>query len=246
VPGVPNPVPPADADTIRRAASEVLAGPGFRLDRGGGDPERSLLMELLLRVLAAIVDAFRFLQGLPIVLRLAVAAVLVAILAFIVWQIVVSILGLFGSRRAPLPTGRARAEPVRPEDLEAAADDAARAGDLVTAVRRLFLAALRRIEIASKPLPRGLTDREVLARTARSPLHAPLSGFVDTLERAWYGDRPCTPTDLESCREHHRRIVDLLASGAGGGFADGRVRPRSVTPLAAENRTEATADALSP
>lgn len=239
-----------DADAVRRVAAEVVAGPGFRLDRGGGDPERSLLMELLLRLIEAILDAFQFLQGLPLILRLVITATLVAILAIMVWHMVATILSLFGTRRAALPTVFTRTQSVRPEDLEQAADGAARAGQLVTAVRYLFQSALRRIEIAAgTPWPRGLTDREVLARTARSPVHAPLAGFVDTLELSWYGDRPCGPADLDTCRQHHGRIVEMLASGVKTvGVTAGRRSYDSFTIAASDTapRKEASADALSP
>lgn len=250
LPATMNVDPALDAETIRRTATEVLAGPGFRLDSGVSDPEPSLLLELLFLFVEWIFNAFRFLQGLPAVLQFVIAAALVGILAILVWHIVATILSVCGPRRAALPAGQTRLPSVRPEDLEQSADAAARAGNLVTAVRYLFQAALRRIEIAAgTPWPRGLTDRELLARTTPSPLHAPLSGFVDTLERAWYGDQPCAPADLGACREHHGRIIEALASGVkavGPGGGRRLERPFTIASPDAADRTESSADALCP
>jgi hypothetical protein len=250
LPAAMNVDPAVDAETIRRTATEVLAGPGFRLHSGVSDPEPSLLLELLLRLVEWIVNAFRFFQGLPAALRFVIAAALVGILAIIVWHIAATILSVCGPRRATLPAGRTRLPAERPEDLEQSAEAAARAGNLVTAVRYLFRSALRRIEIAAgTPWPRGLTDRELLARTTPSPLHAPLSGFVDTLERAWYGDHPCGPADLAACRQHHGRIIEVLASGVKAvGPGGGRLLERSfmVASSDAAARKESSADALCP
>ena len=226
------------ADVIRRTAGEVLRGGDFRIDRGGGEPKLPLWLDLLLGLLEKIEEAFAALQALPLVLRLVIAAVLMAILAAIVWQIVAALLSVIGVRRPALESRRREVRPASPEELEEASTRAADSGDLVTAVRRLYQSALRRIEIGrGKPWPRGLTDREVLHRTARSPLHPPLTGFIDTLERAWYADQPCTAADLEACRRHHRRIVEAIA---GGAVESGR---RSH-PLSTAG--ESSADALSP
>ena len=225
---------PPSAEAIHSAAARMLGGPEFRLDRGAGEQVTPWLSELVLRIVRGIFDAFRFLQGLPLAARLLVAAGLLVILTVILWQIVATIISLFGARRPALSLAPRDRAPQTPDDLEAESARAAAAGDLVTAVRRLYQAALRRIELArGRPWPRGLTDREVLARHARGPLHAPLAGFVDTLERAWYGDRPCTPADLDACRGHHERIVALAAT----------LRPRR--PAADGDRTtEAPTDAL--
>ena len=227
-------IAPPSAEAIHAAAAQVLAGPEFRLDRGAGEPITPWLTELVLWILGGIVAAFRFLQGLPLAVRLPVAAVLLAILTVVLWQLAATILALLGARRPGLSLARRDRAPLTPETLEADSARAAAAGDLVTAVRRLYQAALRRIELArGKPWPRGLTDREVLARHARGPLHAPLAGFVDTLERAWYGDRPCTPADLDACRGHHERIVALAAT----------LRPSRATAHGGRT-TEAATDAL--
>ena len=161
-----------------------------------------------------------------------------AILAAIVWQIVAALLSVIGVRRPALESRRREVRPASPEELEEASTRAADSGDLVTAVRRLYQSALRRIEIGrGKPWPRGLTDREVLHRTARSPLFPPLTGFIDTLELAWYADQPCTAADLEACRRHHGRIVEAIADGA--------LEPsRRSDPLS--TAAESSADALSP
>ncbi|MEI8371022.1 MAG: DUF4129 domain-containing protein, partial [Planctomycetia bacterium] len=167
-----------------------------------------------------------------------IAVVLVAILAAIVWHTVTAILSVIGVERPGLESRRRETRPVSPEELEEAATRAADSGDLVTAVRRLYQAALRRIEIGrGKPWPRGLTDRDVLHRTARSPLHPPLSGFIDTLEQAWYADQPCTAADLEACRRHHGRIIEVVADGVLEPSRRSHPSPTAV---------EFSADALSP
>ena len=226
------------AAVIRQTAEEVLKGGDFRLDSGVGEPEMPLWLDLLLGLFEKIEAAFYAVGALPVVLRVVIAVVLVAILAAIVWHTVTAILSVIGVERPGLESRRRETRPVSPEELEEAATRAADSGDLVTAVRRLYQAALCRIEIGrGKPWPRGLTDRDVLHRTARSPLHPPLSGFIATLERAWYADQPCTAADLEACRRHHGRIVEVVAAGVLEPSRRSHPSPTAV---------EFSADALSP
>ena len=100
------------AAVIRQTAEEVLKGGDFRLDRGVGEPEMPLWLDLLLGLFEKIEEAFYAVGALPLVLRIVIAVVLVAILAAIVWHTVTAILPATGepggTRGGSDPGGRQR------------------------------------------------------------------------------------------------------------------------------------------
>jgi hypothetical protein len=96
---------------------------------------------------------------------------------------------------------------IDPAALEQEAESASRAGDYIGAIRLLFRAALRRIEVVEKrKLRPGFTNRELLRRYRSTPLHDSLERFVETIDDKWYGDGICLESDYVYCRSEHERI----------------------------------------
>jgi hypothetical protein len=203
-------LPPADA--IRQAAKEVVARPYYRLGLDGdadGEP-------LILRILRWIFKPFRWLfdsmEGLPDLLRWAIVIVCALACAAIISHIVYTL--LMAIRGPSLGRGGTYDSPTRevdPTDLEQQADRISREGDHIGAIRLLFRAALRRIELAEKrKLRPGFTNRELLKRYRASPLQSPLARFVDTIDQKWYGNLPCEQADYSACRDEHGRIREFI------------------------------------
>ena len=97
---------------------------------------------------------------------------------------------------------------VDPVSLEEEADRAGSRGDYIGAIRLLFRAALRRIEVAEKKKLRpGSTNRELLRRYRSTPLFTPLERFVETIDNKWYGGGTCVEEDYLTCRGEHARIL---------------------------------------
>ncbi len=102
-------------------------------------------------------------------------------------------------------------EPARgplPADHLRAADEARRAGRLREATRELFLAALAGLEQrGAVRLDAALTDREVVARAAHLAARADLEALIVLYERAWYGMREPSLSDVERAGDLARRIA---------------------------------------
>jgi hypothetical protein len=96
---------------------------------------------------------------------------------------------------------------IDPEALVREAERAGRDGDYIGAIRLLFRAALRRMEVVEKrKLRPGATNRELLRRYRSTPLHESLERFVETIDTKWYGGATCLESDYSLCRSEHDRI----------------------------------------
>ncbi len=205
--------PLPDPETIRRTAEQVLHRPDYQL--APQSDSGLTLLELLLRLLRWVLTPFLWLlntlAGLPGWLRWPIALGLAALLILLVFHIGYTIVGAVRGPRQK--RGLAEALPRMSRDpaaLERQAAEAVSRGDLITAVRLLFMACLLRLERAEKrPFKAGTTNREHLRRHRDSPVFEPLRLFVEIIETRWYGRGICGLEDYEACRAAHARIRDF-------------------------------------
>jgi hypothetical protein len=146
-------------------------------------------------------------QPLLVVLVGVVAAVLVGGIALALYQ-----WWLSRSRAKPRAQGNlpARAEDFLEDpdkqnfrELWQQADERARAGDYLGAVRTLYLAVLAMLHQARLiRYERTCTNGEYADQLRpRAPLHRPFLRLTGLFEVKWYGERACQPQDYRACRE---------------------------------------------
>jgi len=201
-----------EPDVIRRTADEVIRRPEFQLT-----PVRdfSPIWEWLWRLIEPILGFFGRLwdisPALAVVFVVVLVIVLVALVAHIMYAFARAISG--GKGLAGIgPLGRRRTDP---SQLESDADEAARRGDFIQAVRLLFRAALVRLEHRQNREPRpGITNREYLRRYRDSAVFEALRQFVDVIDAKWYGYGTCDAADYDRCRQAHALIRGAAGAGA--------------------------------
>jgi hypothetical protein len=201
------------ASAIRQKAEEVVARPDYQLDSALSESGRAWWLTLLRWILAPFRWLFEAMEGMPDVLRwvvvIVLAAVCVALIAHIVWSLVVAIRG--PRRRAPRAADRRPDRHVDPAELVRQAESRQAAGDFIEAVRLLFRASLMRLErLEERKFRPGITNRALLARYRSSPFCDPLSRFVETIDSKWYGDEACRELDYVACRQEHDRLQALI------------------------------------
>lgn len=199
-------LPPPDG--IRRAADEVVARSYYQLGTGPRSDAEPFLLEVIRWILTPFEWLFESLEGLPEFLRWAIVVlcviVCVALLSHIFYTLVMAIRGPIQRRRQPFDAATREVDPV---DLESGADELGAQGDYIGAIRLLFRASLRRIELAERRRFRpGYTNRELLKRYRATPLFDSLARFVETIELKWYGNSPCNQSDYLQCLDEHGRI----------------------------------------
>jgi hypothetical protein len=198
-------------DVIRTTADSVLARPYFKLDRPTSDDSEPLIFRIIEWILTPFKWLFDSLEGLPDFLRWIIVVVAAIVCALLIMHIVYSLLNALGeprSRKKKLAVGAAARE-APPEQLEREAEGLAERGDLIGAVRVLFRAALRRLEVAEqKKFRPGFTNRELLRRYRSTAVFDSLQRFVETIDMKWYGEQPCLPEDYAACRTAHAWIRD--------------------------------------
>jgi hypothetical protein len=201
-------LPPA-AD-IRQKADEVVSRSYYDLaDTAGGDPV-PLWMRMMRWLARPFEWLFKSMEGWPDWLRWLIVIVCIVLLIALVSHIAYT---LVRAIRGPVARVQRRYDPahieIDPASLERDAEQAVRMGDYIGAVRLLFRAALRRIEVAEKKKLRpGFTNRELLRRYRSTALFGPLERFVETIDNKWYGGEPCLQEDYLVCRTEHARIRD--------------------------------------
>jgi len=98
---------------------------------------------------------------------------------------------------------------VTPEQLEGEASQAGEEGELILALRLLFMAGVMRLEKASdnfyKP---ALTNAEYLRRFEKTKAEKPLTFLAHILNR-WYAGDACDQALYEKGLVAHKRLVDL-------------------------------------
>jgi hypothetical protein len=200
-------LPPPKA--IRQTAAEVVSRSYYEL----GDASRADSPPFWWRMLRWLLKPFEWLfnsmEGWPDFVRWIIVILcfllLLALVAHIIYTFV-SVLRGPAERRQRAYTSAAQAE-VDPDSLELEAERAGRGGDYIGAIRLLFRAALRRIEVVEKrKLRPGATNRELLRRYRSTPLHDSLERFVETIDNKWYGGVACLESDYALCRSEHDRI----------------------------------------
>jgi hypothetical protein len=205
-PGNQSAVPPAD--TIRETAREVISRPYYEL---GLEPRRDNTA-FLRQLIEWLVKPFRWLydsmEGWPEFIRwvIVVGSLLVcaALITHIIYSFVTAIRGPVTRRRTSYVGAEREMDPA---DLERDAEQAGKRGDYIGAIRLLFRAALRRMELAEKKKLRpGSTNREILRRYRSTPVFQSLERFVETIDQKWYGAGACGEQDYLACHGEAARI----------------------------------------
>lgn len=108
-----------------------------------------------------------------------------------------------------LPSTLFSSKVITPEQLEAEAAKAGNDGELILALRLLFMAGVMRLEKASdnfyKP---ALTNVEYLRRFEKTKAEKPLTFLANILNR-WYAGDACDHILYEKGVVAHKRLVDL-------------------------------------
>lgn len=209
---------PPNPERIRTQAAEILARDDYDLTVRGH--EGTWFVDLLMKLLEWLLIPFRWVfqmtEGLPEVFRWLIILAMIVLLGLLVWHMLASIIRAVRGETGRLQAVKAaRRRAVDPEELEQEADAAGRQGDYVTAVRRLFRAAVLRLERSDKrPLRPGTTNRALLRRYGDRPTVGQALGlFVETIDRKWYGNEPCLEADYAACRLAHRDVCLGIEGG---------------------------------
>lgn len=203
-------LPPSE--TIRERAAEVVSRSYYDLGeapRPSGPPWWWEILRLLIKPFEWL---FNSMEGVPDWLRWIIvvltALLCVALIAHIVYSFVVAIRGT-NRQKAAFQLGESREVP--PDELEREAESAQTSGDYIGAIRLLFRAILRRIELAEDRRFRpGLTNRELLRRYRSSPIFPALERIIETIDLKWYGGQTCIAQDCVACRAEHQRIRQAI------------------------------------
>jgi hypothetical protein len=201
-----------DSPAIRQAARNVVSRPYFELDSRSPRDHTPLILEIIRWLLTPFRWLFENMEGLPEAVRwlvvIACFILCVALIAHILYTLLAAIRAPVLYRKLQLESTKKEADP---SDLEQKADAAVARQDYIGAVRLLFRATLRRLELFEKKKFRpGITNRELLSRYRSSPVAESLSRFVNTIDFKWYGQMPCGEADYLSCRDEHGRICRFI------------------------------------
>jgi hypothetical protein len=203
-------LPPPDA--IRQTAQDVVSRKYYDL----GDARRSELPPIWWEILRWLLTPFEWLfnsmEGWPDFVRWTIVilcfALLLALIVHIIYTFITAIRGPAARRHGPYISAHVEIDPAA---LELQAEQAGSGGDYIGAIRLLFRAALRRIEVAEKKKLRpGSTNRELLRRYRSTPLFGSLERFVETIDEKWYGGGTCLESDYMTCRGEHARIREYV------------------------------------
>ena len=201
-----------DNEKIVAAAREVVARPGYDLDRPANPPSGEWLLDLIRWLLTPIRWCFEAMDGLPDGLRwliiILLALILVLLLAHIIW----SLTSTFGPKRLrSLSLTSTKETQIDPAHLEAEAERLAASGDLIGACRLLLRASLGWLQVVRKHRFRpGVTNNELLREYSATPAAEPLRQLVHTVDAKWYGFEPCLATDYEECGTSCARIRQIV------------------------------------
>lgn len=204
-----------DAESIRRAAEDVLQRPEFQT-RTPTDVRPTIflwLVERLKPVFDFLGNLFRITWDISPVLAIGMITLLVILLVVLIGHIGYAFRHAIRKR-----TNSSRLEPAAtkhldPRALESEAAEAAQRQDYIRAIRLLFRASLLRIEQAGKRNSRpGITNREYLRRYRDTAAYDALKLLVDTIDDKWYGYAVCDQGDYLRCLQAN----DVLRSATGG------------------------------
>jgi hypothetical protein len=203
-------LPPSES--IRETAQQVVSRPYFILDSARQSDGVPLFLVILRWILTPFFWLFDQLHGLPEVLRWLIVVLCVVLCVALIAHILYTLIKAIGG---PVIRGRPQynlsSREVDPSELEKQAELVLAKGDYIAAVRLLFRAALRRLEIfEKKKFHPGITNRELVRRYRTTPLADSLVRFVNTIELKWYGQTPCEQADYVTCRNEHGRICEYI------------------------------------
>jgi hypothetical protein len=195
-------------DVIRQTAAEVVSRKYYDLGEKALSDSPPWWWAILRWLLKPFEWLFVSMEGWPDFVRWTIVillfVLLLALLAHITYSFVMAIRGPAARRRGIYTSTHVEIDPA---SLEQEAERAGKGGDYIGAIRLLFRAALRRIEVAEKKKLRpGFTNRELLRRYRSTPLFGSLERFVETIDQKWYGSGMCLEEDFVTCRSEHARI----------------------------------------
>jgi hypothetical protein len=193
-----------DRPALDRELRAILERPDFqRAMRGSSQDPRDVgewIAEQLRRLFGRLGGLHEANYGLFLIFVVTGTALVLALGAHIAYTIAQAF------RRRPAPRREAPPRPesrLSPERLRREADQAATRGEYREAVRLLYLALVRTLQVqALLPRTSSRTNREHLAYLqARPGLLAVVAPFTETFEGKWYGQRAACAEDVQQCRE---------------------------------------------
>lgn len=199
-------------ERVRALTDEILSSPGYEVNPPLSWVIERWLIEQLQRLLEALSLLSRTgpLAGLPQWAWWTIVGASVVLLALILAHLVVTVRGLMSEPRPGRRGARPAAEPPRsPEQALREAEAAAAAGQFALALRRLYEAALRRLDrLDVLRYDPARTNWENLraagaGRPGLASMMAPLTAAVDDCV---YGDAPATGELFDQCRSLVERI----------------------------------------
>jgi hypothetical protein len=201
--------PPA---AIRETARNIVSRPYFELDSAKFRDEPPLLFQIIGWLLKPFFWLFNSLSGLPDAVRWLIVITCVVLCALLIAHIFYTLLkAIRGPALHRKQVLSLSAFEVDPRELERKAELALAQQDYIGAIRLLFRAIVRRLEVFEKKKFRpGITNRELLGRYRSSPIAEPLLCFVNTIDLKWYGQMPCDPSDYTYCHNEHGRICQYI------------------------------------
>ncbi|MFT3744277.1 MAG: DUF4129 domain-containing protein [Pyrinomonadaceae bacterium] len=155
------------------------------------------------------------LESLKIVLQVLVIAAVIGFVGFLLYRFLPFFEGRFGRKRKDkkgdrVILGELIGEDESASDLFSEAEQLARSGDLRSAIRKGYIAAL--CDLSDRKmvrLARHKTNRDYLRDVRKhEPLFESLSGLTFNFENNWYGLRTAEQADWEDFREGYKRTIE--------------------------------------
>lgn len=203
-------------DLLDARLQEILARPDYRRAmRGRGHDPRNVGQWLLLRLrqlLSRLGGLHETNYGLFLVAVVAGSLLLIAILTHIAYTFLQAFKAP-GRRRRDARRAPGRS-PVEPSALIRQADEFAAQGDHRSAVRSLYLALIRSLQMKGA-LPRSpsRTNWEHLKHLAGRPaLAAVVRPFTQAFDEKWYGGHPTDDDDVMRCRQWLQEALQTVES----------------------------------
>ena len=200
-----------DPQQLRSLIDEILSSPGYEVN-----PPLSWLIERwIIQQLHRAVDAMSRLSQIGPLANLpqwawwAIVGLSVVLLVLIIGHLVMSIRGLMQEPRRRRAEERAAGTPRTPEAALREAEAAAAAGQFALALRRLYEAALLRLDRLEllRYDPSRTNWENLRGATADHPgLRAALAPLTVAVDGCLYGDQPATRDLFDDCRELVRRL----------------------------------------
>ena len=199
----------ADPNVVRDKALEIVSRPEYKLE-AYDRLDFGFLWDALEWVMRPIVRLFRFLEGVSPEFAWALTIVCVIVLILLIAHIVYSI------AQAVRPTSRLAKYAIQqertltPDQLEQMAEQAASEQAYLDAIRYLFQACVRRVELIKKSSQRAVTNRQYLRYFRDTPVSDSMRLMIQIIDTRWYGGHPCVAEDVSDCREAYNEIRGYL------------------------------------